>query len=224
MLTINSYSLLFKSEEDAVFGYRINIFLTLMLHFTLFAPVLLQNMHLYYLAFYLAQMAYLFLFPIIFRAIHRRSNRLLINLMMIMLSIGLPILTRLGRQKAVKQFVFLLIASAVVLVIPMLLKRFETTRKLAAVFGILGLALGCATGIIGLIFSIIGLSKANNYIATYGDIANQVRIGKRLSIAGIIVSIVMTILIITLIVLLVILAEKDPEGFKKVVKEISHSL
>ena len=34
----------------------------------------------------------------------------------------------------------------------------------------------------------------------------------------------MTILIITLIVLLVILAEKDPEGFKKVVKEISHSL
>ena len=139
MLTINSYSLLFKSEEDAVFGYRINIFLTLMLHFTLFAPVLLQNMHLYYLAFYLAQMAYLFLFPIVFRAVHRRSNRLLINLMMIMLSIGLPILTRLGRQKAVKQFVFLLIASAVVLFIPMLLKRFETTRKLAAVFGILGL-------------------------------------------------------------------------------------
>ena len=92
------------------------------------------------------------------------------------------------------------------------------------VFGILGLALGCAAGIVGLIFSIIGLSKANNYIETYGDISNQVRIGKRLSIAGVIVSIIMTILIITLIVLLVILAEKDPEGFKKVVKEISHSL
>ena len=50
------------------------------------------------------------------------------------------------------------------------------------VFGILGLAF-CETGILGIIFSIIGLSKAKNYIATYGDVSNQVRVGKRLSIA-----------------------------------------
>lgn len=92
------------------------------------------------------------------------------------------------------------------------------------VFGILGLALGCATGIVGLIFSIIGLSKANNYIETYGDISNQVRIGKRLSIAGVIVSIIMTILIITLIVLLVILAVNYPEDFKKVMEDMSRSI
>ncbi|MBQ2357350.1 MAG: zinc ribbon domain-containing protein, partial [Ruminococcus sp.] len=38
------------------------------------------------------------------------------------------------------------------------------------VFGILGLALS-ELGIVGLIFSIIALKKANNYIATYGDIS-----------------------------------------------------
>ena len=38
------------------------------------------------------------------------------------------------------------------------------------VFGIIGLALS-TMGIVGLIFSIIALKKANNYIATYGDIA-----------------------------------------------------
>ena len=42
------------------------------------------------------------------------------------------------------------------------------------VFGILGLALGASTGIVGLIFSILAISKANQYVAQYGDVANQV--------------------------------------------------
>ncbi len=62
------------------------------------------------------------------------------------------------------------------------------------VFGILGLALGLSTGIVGLIFSILGLVKANQYVATYGDIANQVRIGKRLAIGGLIASICIILL------------------------------
>ena len=60
------------------------------------------------------------------------------------------------------------------------------------VFGILGLALS-GLGIVGLIFSIIGLKKANNYIATYGNISNQVRIARRLAIAGLVVSIIFTV-------------------------------
>ena len=50
------------------------------------------------------------------------------------------------------------------------------------------------------IFSIIALKKANNYIATYGDIANQVRIGRRLAIAGLIVSIIFTIIYVLIFV------------------------
>lgn len=61
------------------------------------------------------------------------------------------------------------------------------------VFGIIGLAL-CELGVIGLIFSIIALVQANKYIAQYGDVANQVRIGKRLAIAGLIVSIIFTVI------------------------------
>lgn len=67
------------------------------------------------------------------------------------------------------------------------------------VFGIIGLALS-TMGIVGLIFSIIALKKANNYIATYGDIANQVRIGRRLAIAGLIVSIIFTIIYVLIFV------------------------
>ena len=57
------------------------------------------------------------------------------------------------------------------------------------VLGIIGLALS-ELGIVCLIISIIAMVQANKYIAEYGDVANQVRIGKRLAIAGLIVSIV----------------------------------
>ncbi len=67
------------------------------------------------------------------------------------------------------------------------------------VFGILSLALS-ELGIVGLIFSIIGLKKANNYIATYGNISNQVRIGRRLAIAGLVVSIICTIIYVLIFV------------------------
>ncbi len=46
--------------------------------------------------------------------------------------------------------------------------------------------------------------KANNYIATYGDISTQVRIGRRLAIAGLVVSIIMTIFWILWIILIVV--------------------
>lgn len=61
------------------------------------------------------------------------------------------------------------------------------------VFGILGLAFGLGGGILGIIFSIIGLTKAKSYIAAYGDVSNQVRTGKKLATAGLIVAIIMTI-------------------------------
>ena len=60
-------------------------------------------------------------------------------------------------------------------------------------------------GIVGLIFSIIGLKKANNYIATYGNIANQVRIARILAIAGMIVSIVMIVFWIIYIIAIIVM-------------------
>lgn len=71
------------------------------------------------------------------------------------------------------------------------------------VFGIIGLAFS-GSGVIGLIFSIIALSKARAYIAQYGDVANQVRIGRRLAIAGLIISILLIIFWIIRIIILVV--------------------
>ena len=79
------------------------------------------------------------------------------------------------------------------------------------VFGIIGLALS-TMGIVGLIFSIIALKKANNYIATYGDISNQVRIGRRLAIAGLIVSIIFTIFWLIYIIVIIAVVSNANTG------------
>ena len=67
-------------------------------------------------------------------------------------------------------------------------------------------------GIVGLIFSIIALKKANNYIATYGDISNQVRIGRRLAIAGLIVSIIFTIFWLIYIIVIIAVVSNANTG------------
>ncbi len=67
-------------------------------------------------------------------------------------------------------------------------------------FGILGLAL-CETGILGLIFSIIAISKAGKFRQNSTERSGQVNTGRALGIVGLIVSILMIILWIILIAL-----------------------
>lgn len=83
------------------------------------------------------------------------------------------------------------------------------------VFGILSLALA---GVVGLIFSFVTLSMSGKYFATYGNVSNQVRIGRKLAIAGIILSVFMIIFYVILIVWLI----NDPGQFKSIF-EISQS-
>ena len=60
------------------------------------------------------------------------------------------------------------------------------------------------SGIVGLIFSIIGLRKANAYIKQYGPISKQVTVGKIISIIGIVLSSIMTVFWIIWIIAVVI--------------------
>ena len=57
-------------------------------------------------------------------------------------------------------------------------------------WGILGLAFS-ATVILGIIFSAIGLSKARRFQETYGPLHHRAKVGRILSLVGLIVSLVM---------------------------------
>lgn len=66
------------------------------------------------------------------------------------------------------------------------------------VFGILGLSFSYSfcLSILGIIFSIIGLCKANRAVDIIGNTSRKVNIGRRLAIAGLIVGIITTVLFV----------------------------
>ena len=77
------------------------------------------------------------------------------------------------------------------------------------VWGILGLSFACSffLSFLGIIFSVIGLKKANQFASfTGGAYSKQASIGRGLSKAGLIVGIILTVLFVIYIIALVALA------------------
>ena len=76
------------------------------------------------------------------------------------------------------------------------------------VWGILGLSFACTfwLSLLGVIFSAVAKSKAASFYATYGQGSKQVKIGKNLATAGMIVGIICCVLVVFYIVALVIYA------------------
>ena len=73
------------------------------------------------------------------------------------------------------------------------------------VFGILVLSCSCSfcLSILGIVFSIIGLCKANRAVDIIGNTSRKVNIGRRLAIAGLIVGIITTVLFVVYIAIMI---------------------
>ena len=69
----------------------------------------------------------------------------------------------------------------------------------ALTFGILSLAFA-GTGILGLIFAIIGMGKAKAFAAETGEVTGKAKAGKILSIFGLIGSIIVLVIILVVLI------------------------
>ena len=94
------------------------------------------------------------------------------------------------------------------------------------VWGIVGLAFACSffLSFLGIIFSIVGLKKANNYFDFCGEGSKQARIGRNLSKAGLIVGIIMTVLCVLYIVLIVVAAVNYGSSYSFELSELLEEL
>ncbi len=141
---------------------RVFIFL---IQFICFLNLTLVSGKMDYLFFY-AFVQVLFIFIMFFLGtVYEKMNKLLVNNMCMLLGIGLCIVSRLSFQKALKQYVIIVISLIVVSFIPYFLQRFTFLKKITWVYGAVGIIMLSGVLILGettlgskISFSIGGLS------------------------------------------------------------------
>lgn len=154
----------FSNEFDRKGIYFRQIFFMVLIHFFGFISLYSAYGELKYFRAYLIQQLGILLIIVLYRALYPMANRLIINNMCMLLTIGLIILTRLSYAKAMRQFVIVMLSFAVTLIVPFLISRVTFFEKFKWFY--VGVGIG-ALGIV-LIFSTVTYgSKLSISIASY---------------------------------------------------------
>lgn len=142
----------YRDEEDRSGIYTRQNILMLLIHFSCFMVICFETGEMSYLFFYAFQQIVLFATVVLFHVIYPRANRLIVNNMCMLLSIGFVVLTRISYEKAMKQFVIVAFSIAITMVIPFFVHRLKFLKSLTWVYALVGagalaivLILGTAT-------------------------------------------------------------------------------
>jgi len=135
----------FPNEEKRSGIYIRQCVWMFLVHFSCFLVICFQTGKIEYLFFYIFQQILLFATVMLFHMIYPKGNRLLINNMCMLLSIGFVILTRISYEKAIKQFFIVTVSIALGMTIPYLIQKVRMLRSLTWVYAAVGI---CALGIV----------------------------------------------------------------------------
>ncbi len=110
------------------------------IHFVAYAVLFVSEWNMNYVALYLVQALWLFLYIVLFRAVYKKGNMLLLNNMCMIMTVGFIIITRLSLSQGVRQFVFIVVGSLLTLAIPVVMQNLKTLRNIPWLYGIIGIA------------------------------------------------------------------------------------
>ncbi len=154
-----------KEDDERGWIYGLQIVCMFMVHFLGFAAICLETGDISYIFFYGFQQILLFATIALYRVIYPEVNKLIINNMCLLLTVGFIILTRISYEKSIKQFAIVSISLIVGLFIPYLIKKLTFLKHLAWVYGMLGVLLLVVVAILGAVthgaklsYSIAGIS------------------------------------------------------------------
>lgn len=144
LYTYESFAVFRKKQESDRNGiYTRQNILMFGLHFSCFIVICFETGDITYLFFYAFQQIVLYATVILFRMLYPKTNRLLVNNMCMLLSIGFVILTRLSLGKAIRQFIIVMISLVIALVIPFFVSRFRFLKEWKWIYAAAGIvALG----------------------------------------------------------------------------------
>ena len=132
-----------QDEEKRSGCYIRQNLLMFLVHFSCFLVICFETGKLEYLLFYVLQQILLFATVVLFRMIYPKGNRLIINNMCMLLSIGFVILCRLSFEKAIKQFFIVTVSIIVGMLIPFFIHKLKFLKSLTWIYALMGvLALG----------------------------------------------------------------------------------
>lgn len=114
--------------------------LMFLIHFLAYALLFVSEWNMNYVALYLVQVLYLFLYIVMFRVIYKNGNVLLLNNMCMLMTVGFIIITRLSFSQGVRQFIFVVIGSILTMVIPVIMQNLKTLRNIPWLYGVVGIA------------------------------------------------------------------------------------
>ncbi len=136
-----SFAVFRYQEEERRSGiYTRQNFLMLLIHFSCFLVICFETGDMSYLFFYAFQQAVLFATAVLFHMVYPGANRLIVNHMCLLLSVGFVMLTRLSYERAVRQFVIAAVSIAVVMVIPFFVHKLKFLKSLTWVYAFAGIA------------------------------------------------------------------------------------
>ena len=130
----------FKDEKKRAAGYARQSILMFALHFSCFIVICFETGDIMYLFFYAFQQIALYAAAMLYRMLYPAANRLLVNNMCMLLSIGFVILTRLSYNMAVKQFIIATGSLVVALIIPFFVHKFKFLKNLQWMYALVGIA------------------------------------------------------------------------------------
>ncbi|MBO4902507.1 MAG: FtsW/RodA/SpoVE family cell cycle protein [Lachnospiraceae bacterium] len=105
-----------------------------------YLALLLTERDLSILLFYFLQLLIMVAVIVLYHILYPRANRLILNNMCMLLSVGFIILTRLSRERALRQFSICAFTLALCMFVPYFFRRFRYFDKMAWVFAGFGIA------------------------------------------------------------------------------------
>lgn len=138
-----------KQPEKQKRIYRLQKVLLYAIHASGFISIYLKTRDTQILGFYLMQVIWITAIFLCYHYMYKKCSILLVNHMCMLLVTGFIILTRLDFDKAFRQFVFLLIGSVIMLIIPLFLQKGSIFRNLFVLYFLLGVSLLVVVALMG---------------------------------------------------------------------------
>lgn len=150
LYTLLSFSVLKKRNAGELkYGWKLQNLLMFFFHLLAYVVLYLQTEQVKILVFYLFQLFLLQAVLVFSGFIYPKINRLVLNNMCLLLTIGFIMLTRISYDRAVRQFQMAAISLILAMVIPVLIRKCTFLQSLPWIYGAVGLLLLTIVAVFG---------------------------------------------------------------------------